>query len=301
MSATHRPPPLQDLLAPSSIASFANPSRVWSGTLSFCLGGLVLKRAIDILAASVLLIIALPMLAFASVLIRFDSPGPAIFCQARMGRRFRCFQLYKLRTMTNGGDGPAYTLGADPRITPIGYWLRRFKIDELPQLWNVLRGDMSIVGPRPVIPELAMEFEAAYQRLLTVRPGLTDPASLKYCRETEILSQAANPWVYFKTVATPDKIRISQQYLERANSWTDMVVVGKTVIAMAMMLFPLRLGRPKPEQAVPTAIPFPRTMNGSTARAGLLRPAVVVRFAPPAITQESKLPSAVRSSDSMQM
>jgi lipopolysaccharide/colanic/teichoic acid biosynthesis glycosyltransferase len=213
----------------------------------------VLKRAIDILAASILLTVSLPMLVFAGAMIRIDSPGPVIFRQPRMGRRFRRFELYKLRTMTTGGDGPAYTLGADPRITPIGQWLRRLKIDELPQLWNVLRGDMSIVGPRPVIPELALEFDAAYQRLLTARPGLTDPASLKYLRETEILSQVANPYTYFKTVVTPEKIRISQDYLEHATLWSDMVIVVRTALALAMMLIPTGLRRRESEleQAIP--------------------------------------------------
>jgi lipopolysaccharide/colanic/teichoic acid biosynthesis glycosyltransferase len=263
----------------------------------------VLKRAIDILAASVLLIVAFPMLAFAGVLIRIDSPGPAIFCQARMGRRFRRFQLYKLRTMRTG-DGPAYTLGADPRITPIGQWLRRYKLDELPQLWNVLRGDMSLVGPRPVIPELAREFSWAYQHLLTVRPGLTDPASLKYCREAEILSQFEKPAAdaYFKTVATPDKIRISQSYLERATLWSDMFIVAKTLFAVATMPLSRTLVGRKSALAIPRVIPFPRMANGGTAQARLLNPAVVVQFAAPSeIAQGSNLPSAVPSGDSMQM
>jgi len=262
----------------------------------------VLKRAIDVLAASVLLTIAFPLLAFAGVLIRIDSPGPAIFRQIRMGRRFRRFHLYKLRTMRVGGHGPTYTLGADPRITPIGQWLRRFKIDELPQLWNVLRGDMSLVGPRPVIPELVLEFDEAYQRLLAVRPGLTDPASLKYCRETEMLSQVENPYDYFKTVATPDKIRISQEYLERATFWSDAVVVVKTALVLATMILPLRLERQEPEwePAVPDLLPIPSTGNSHSAQGVLDHSAVLVQFAvPPGIAPGASLSSSARGGESI--
>lgn len=222
----------------------------------------MLKRAIDILAASVFLVIALPVLAFAGVLIRLDSPGPAIFCQPRMGRRFRPFRMYKLRTMRIVADGPAYTLGTDPRITATGRWLRRFKIDELPQLWNVLRGDMSIVGPRPVVPELAVEFDCAYRELLTVRPGLTDPASVKYCREAEILRRVADQDTYFKTVAIPEKIRISREYLEHASVWSDAVIVLQTFLALVSLL---SVGK-KSEQALPGFGQSPRDLNRGIAQ-----------------------------------
>ncbi len=192
----------------------------------------MLKRGVDIVFATVLLSVFLPLLLVLAAIVKLDSEGPAIFCQVRMGRKFRRFQLYKLRTMGLGGSGSAYTLGADPRITRAGRWMRRFKLDELPQLWNVLRGDMSIVGPRPVIPELAVEFRWAYAGLLEVRPGLTDPASLEYCNETEILDAVEDPLIYFKTIVTPDKIRISQNYLQRADSWTDLGVVVMTAFVL---------------------------------------------------------------------
>jgi lipopolysaccharide/colanic/teichoic acid biosynthesis glycosyltransferase len=193
---------------------------------------LVFKRLIDIAFSLMLLVVALPVLVASALIVKLDSPGPVLFLQERMGRGFRRFRLYKLRTMNLRGDGPAYTLGADPRITRAGRWLRKFKIDELPQLWNVLRGDMSLVGPRPVIPALAIEFDCAYARLLKVRPGLTDPASVKYCNETEILGGAVNPMRYFKSVVTPDKIRISQEYLERATAWTDLCMMAATAAAL---------------------------------------------------------------------
>lgn len=176
---------------------------------------------------------ALPLLVLAGIVIKLESEGPALFRQDRMGRGFRRFKLLKLRTMSLSGDGPAYTLGADPRITRSGRWLRKLKIDELPQLWNVLRGEMSLVGPRPVIPELTMEFFIDYTRLLEVRPGLTDPASLKYCRETELLAAVPDPMHYFKTVVTPDKLRISLAYLKGANAWTDLAILARTGLALA--------------------------------------------------------------------
>ena len=182
----------------------------------------MLKRSVDFILAGLLLVIALPLLAVAAIIIKWDSEGPVIFRQVRMGRRFQSFYLLKLRTMRPSLDGPDYTLGADARITGPGRWLRRFKLDELPQLWNVLRGDMSLVGPRPVIPQLTAEFSQAYARILQVRPGLTDPATVKYCREEEILVQVPEPMDYFKRVVTPDKLRISQDYIERASLWSDL-------------------------------------------------------------------------------
>jgi lipopolysaccharide/colanic/teichoic acid biosynthesis glycosyltransferase len=190
----------------------------------------VVKRAVDIVVSATLLLLALPVLAFAALMILVTSPGPVLFRQTRMGREFRPFEILKLRTMAHAEAGLAYTLGPDPRITPAGKWLRRTKIDELPQLWNVLRGEMSLVGPRPVVPELTREFHEYYLLLLRVRPGLTDPASLKYCQETLLLARAEDPMRFFKSVVTPDKIRISFDYMERANLWTDIVTLAMTAV-----------------------------------------------------------------------
>jgi len=192
----------------------------------------VFKRSVDITLAGLLLTAALPFLAITAILIKLDSEGPVLFSQARMGRGFRRFRLLKLRTMRHRAAGSVYTLGEDERITRAGQWLRRFKLDELPQLWNVLRGEMSLVGPRPVIPELTMEFRGRYKQLLKVRPGLTDPATLKYCHETEILALVPDSLRYFKTVVTPDKLRISQRYLRRATVWSDLGVMAQTALAL---------------------------------------------------------------------
>ena len=192
------------------------------------------KRGFDIVCALFLLAAAIPILAIAAIVIKLDSTGPALFRQERMGRRQRIFRLYKLRTMVSGAHGPAYTPSADPRLTRVGGWLRRFKIDELPQLWNVLRGEMSMVGPRPVVPQIAREFGRAYAGLLAVRPGLTDPASLKYCNEADLLKSVADAERHFKKVITPDKIRISTAYMQRATLWSDLGVIAGTGLAIAL-------------------------------------------------------------------
>jgi lipopolysaccharide/colanic/teichoic acid biosynthesis glycosyltransferase len=192
----------------------------------------VLKRCVDIVLSVLLLIVALPILAVAAIAIEFDSEGPVFFVQPRMGRGFKRFALFKLRTMRMHCEGTAITLGVDPRITRVGQWLRWSKVDELPQLWNVLRGQMSLVGPRPVIPELALEFAEAYVHLLDARPGLTDPASIKYCREQELLALFPDPLLHFKTVVTPDKLLISAAYINRATVWSDLGVLMGTGLAL---------------------------------------------------------------------
>jgi lipopolysaccharide/colanic/teichoic acid biosynthesis glycosyltransferase len=189
-------------------------------------GGTVVKRLVDIAVSLVLLVVASPVLAVAALAILVTSPGPVLFRQVRMGRNYKPFEILKLRTMAHAQAGLAYTLGPDPRITPVGKWLRRTKVDELPQLWNVLWGEMSLVGPRPVLPELTYEFREYYAFLLETRPGLTDPASLKYSQETRLLALAPDPMHFFKTVVTPDKIRLSLAYMGQATLWTDIVTLG---------------------------------------------------------------------------
>ena len=211
---------------------------LWSGLgipIHSLFGGTVVKRLVDIAVSLALLLAASPVLALAALMILFTSPGPVLFRQVRMGRGYRTFEILKLRTMAHAAAGLAYTLGPDPRITPVGKWLRRTKIDELPQLWNVLRGEMSLVGPRPVLPELTYEFREGYAFLLRARPGLTDPASLKYSQETHLLALASNPMHFFKTVVTPDKIRISFEYMRQANLWTDVATMAMTA---AICCFP---------------------------------------------------------------
>jgi lipopolysaccharide/colanic/teichoic acid biosynthesis glycosyltransferase len=206
---------------------------LWSGLgipIYSLFGGTVVKRLVDIAVSLALLVVASPVLALAALIILVTSPGPVLFRQVRMGRDYKPFEILKLRTMAHAAAGLAYTLGPDPRITPVGKWLRRTKIDELPQLWNVLWGEMSLVGPRPVLPELTYEFREYYAFLLRARPGLTDPASLKYSQEAQLLAQADDAMRFFKTVVTPDKIRISFEYMNQANLWTDTVTMAMTAV-----------------------------------------------------------------------
>ena len=194
--------------------------------------------------------LALPLLLLAAMLILLTSPGPVLFRQVRMGRDYRPFEILKLRTMRHGVAGKAYTLGLDPRITPVGELLRRTKLDELPQLWNVIRGEMSLVGPRPVLPELTYEFREFYIYLLRTRPGLTDPASLKYSQETRLLGQAADAMGFFKNVVTPDKIRMSLEYMDRATLWTDLGTMAMTAAVCCFPSLSRRYGE-MPEVPVP--------------------------------------------------
>ena len=204
----------------------------------------MLKRSIDIVLAAALLVLASPLLLLCVLLVRRETAGPAFFRQARIGRNFRTFQMLKLRTMRFGEQGSAITVGSDARITGVGLWLRRWKLDELPQLWNVLRGEMSLVGPRPVIPELAWEFASDYEHLLKVRPGLTDPASVRYCNEAELLALAPDPLQYFKSVIIPEKLRIARHYLKNATVLSDLRVILQTAF---VVLTPIRPLAPSPE------------------------------------------------------
>jgi lipopolysaccharide/colanic/teichoic acid biosynthesis glycosyltransferase len=202
----------------------------------------VVKRLVDVSVAWCLLLLSLPLLLAAALLILLTSPGPVLFRQVRMGRDYQPFEILKLRTMFRDIAGPVFTLGPDARITPVGRVLRRTKLDELPQLWNVIRGDMSLVGPRPVLPELTYEFRESYMELLRVRPGITDPASLKYSREAEFVERADDPYRFFKTVVTPDKTRMSLEYMDRATVWTDLAMMAMTVLVCCFPALGRRYG-----------------------------------------------------------
>lgn len=193
----------------------------------------MLKRCFDIVLSAFFILLLSPLLAILTVLIRLSSPGPAIFRQRRTGRNLRPFFLFKFRTMTTGAEGPAFTLDHDPRVTPIGRWLRRTKLDEVPQLWNILRGEMSFVGPRPIMPELIdphSPHSADYRQLFRVRPGLTDPASVKYANEAVLLQHVENPERYFFEVIALDKLRLSLDYQRTASLTTDLQIMAQTML-----------------------------------------------------------------------
>ena len=188
------------------------------------------KRTFDVvLTLPGLVVLAIP-LAFVALLIKLGDGGPVFFRQERVGKGGRSFQLWKFRTMRERAEheGPRLTVGRDPRITRVGAFLRRFKLDELPQLVNVLRGEMSLVGPRPEVPEYVARYTPEQRAVLELMPGITDPASIKYRNESELLAQSADPEASYVNRIMPDKIRMNLEYARRANALTDLGVILRT-------------------------------------------------------------------------
>lgn len=187
------------------------------------------KRCFDVLCAALGLLVLAPLLLLIAVWVRLDSPGPALFRQTRVGRFGVPFTIHKFRTM-GAEPGAAITVGEDSRITRAGHLLRASKLDELPQLWDVLRGTMSLVGPRPELPRYVALYPAALrQRVLAVRPGITDPASLEFSHEAELLAAAADPEHEYREVVLPAKLRLSANYAARASLATDLKLILRTL------------------------------------------------------------------------
>ena len=197
----------------------------------------MIKRLVDTVGAYCGLVVCIPLFVVIAVLIKLDSPGPVLFRQVRVGRGFRQFCLYKFRTMVQDDprNGGPLTIGEDPRITRIGRVLRQLKLDELPQLVNVLKGDMSLVGPRPEMPYYVEKFKEDYQDVLTVRPGLTDLASLKYIDEQALLGKATKPEDEYTTKILPEKIRLEKLYIEHASLVFDLAVIVQTLLQLLGM------------------------------------------------------------------
>lgn len=203
-----------------------------------------IKRAIDMAGASLVLVLAAPVLVAAALAIWLQDGGSPIYRAPRVGRGGRDFAMYKLRTMVPGADrlGGRLTPRSDPRVTPLGAWLRRCKIDELPQLWNVLRGEMSIVGPRPDVRDGGVDgYSPAEMDLLSVRPGITDFASILFFDEGRLLDKAADPIEFYMTAIRPLKSRLGLLYVERRSPRTDLVVMGLTLLALVARPLALRM------------------------------------------------------------
>lgn len=189
-----------------------------------------MKRIIDIIGSGVGLLVLLPVMSALIIWIRLDSPGSAFYKQQRVGKDGRTFWLFKFRSMTHRAGGPEVTLGnSDNRITTAGKWLRRTKLDELPQLWNVLIGDMSIVGPRPEVPRYVEKYSDEMKRVLRVRPGLTDPASLNGFDEGASLDAADDPEAHYLEVIMPQKVAMQLDYIDKANTINDLTLVARTL------------------------------------------------------------------------
>lgn len=191
-----------------------------------------INRVFDVLFASVLLVLLLPVFVLIALAIKLDDGGPVIYKQARVGRHFRLFQIYKFRSMAVGAETKGLLTGRDDlRQTQVGRFLRRYKLDELPQLLNVVRGHMQLVGPRPEVERYVSAFRSQYVEVLNERPGLTDPASLAFRDEQQLFASDAAEQQYLNQIL-PSKLKISLEYQKRRNPWTDLAVLVRTVFAV---------------------------------------------------------------------
>ncbi len=192
-------------------------------------------RCLDVVGAAGGLVLLSPLLLILALAIRLTSPGPALFRSARVGRNGRPFTLYKFRSMVAGAQalGPAITPAGDSRVTPIGARLRRLKLDELPQLLNVLKGDMSLVGPRPEDPKYVALYSPEQRAILEAKPGITSPASLTYRDEETQLTGEDWESFYVRQVM-PAKIAIDRAYLSRRTVWSDVKVIVSTIVGVRL-------------------------------------------------------------------
>ncbi len=188
------------------------------------------KRLFDLAGAGLGLVLLAPLLAVLALLIKLEDGDPVLFKQERVGYRGRRFHIWKFRTMVPdaAARGLLLTVGRDPRITRIGAWLRRLKLDELPQLVNVLVGDMSLVGPRPDVPCYVDRYRAPERRVLEFVPGMTDPSAIRFVGESALLAASHDPERNYLEEIAPEKIRLSLAYATRATVWTDLLVILAT-------------------------------------------------------------------------
>ncbi len=192
----------------------------------------ILRRIMDIGGALFGIWLTGPIMVAAALWVKLDSQGPIFYRQQRVGRDGKIFRIFKFRTMVTNADkiGTLITVGGrDPRITSSGYWLRRFKIDELPQFFNVLFGEMSFVGPRPEVKKYVDLYTPEQRKVLEARPGVTDIASIAYRNENEILEKKADPEGYYKTVIMQRKLKLNQLYLAKRNVLSDLKIILMTV------------------------------------------------------------------------
>lgn len=190
----------------------------------------MLKRLFDFMSSLIGLVLLFPLMLIISILIKLDSIGPVFFKQKRVGKDGKLFTMIKFRSMSVVQKSKStVSVKGDARITKIGAFLRKFKLDELPELWNVLIGQMSLVGPRPDVEGFADELKGDDRLILELRPGITGPASIKYANEEELLSQQSNPEKYNKEVIFPDKVRINLDYYRKQNLILDLKIIFATI------------------------------------------------------------------------
>ena len=193
-----------------------------------------MKRLFDIVASGCGLILLSPIFIVLSIWIKLDSKGPVFYKQVRVGRGNKDFYLYKFRSMRVGADkaGLITVGGRDPRVTRSGYYIRKYKLDELPQLINVIKGDMSLVGPRPEVRKYVDMYTPEQMHVLDVRPGITDMASIRYRNENELLEKAEDPDKYYIEVIMPDKLGINLEYVANHSFRYDMKLIFSTFLAI---------------------------------------------------------------------
>lgn len=195
-----------------------------------------IKYIFDRVVSLVGLLLIWPLLLVLVLMIRRSMPGaPAIFKQQRVGKDGRLFTMYKFRTMVPHHSGSSVSVAGEDRITPLGKRLRRYKLDELPELWNILIGDMSFVGPRPDVPGYADCLEGEDREILNLRPGITGPASLKYRDEEELLAKVEDPIAYNNEVIYPDKVRLNRYYYHHYSFVMDIRMIFATVLGKKIL------------------------------------------------------------------
>lgn len=189
-----------------------------------------MKRLFDIIASGLGLIILCPLFLIVAIWIKLDSPGPVFYRQVRVGRNNKDFRIFKFRSMKVGSDkGSLVTIGGrDSRVTRSGYFIRKYKLDELPQLINVFIGDMSLVGPRPEVRHYVNYWTSEQMRVLDVRPGITDPASIKFRNENELMEKAEDPEKYYLEVIMQEKIKLYLDYVQNRSFLKDILLIFKT-------------------------------------------------------------------------
>jgi lipopolysaccharide/colanic/teichoic acid biosynthesis glycosyltransferase len=197
-----------------------------------------MKRLFDILFSFIGLLFLQPLFVVIAIMIKVDSTGPVFFRQGRVGKNFRRFMIYKFRTMVVDAErkGLRITSGGDSRVTRVGRMLRKFKIDELPQLFNVLKGDMSLVGPRPEVIKYVEWYKDDYERILSIRPGITDISSMTFRNEESILQGVDDPERYYVHVLLPEKMRLAREYIQNVSFFYDVKLIFKTLYNVVFQL-----------------------------------------------------------------
>ncbi len=193
---------------------------------------MMVKRLFDVLASTVMLVLLSPLLLVLSLAVNFSSKGPVFYMQERIGKNEKLFRIFKFRTMFLDADkkGLLTVGGRDPRVTPVGYFLRKYKLDELPQLFNVMLGEMSLVGPRPEVKRYVEMYSVEQKKVLEVNPGITDYASIEYANENELLGKADDPEKMYVEEIMPAKLKLNLKYLREQSFLVDLKIIFKTAM-----------------------------------------------------------------------